>query len=101
MKTTKGSTRKEVVQILNPLGTPPPITLIPMAPRLKTLDSKTIYIVDVGFQLTEPFYDAAIKLLKEKLRQEVEERRKKQSLECVISDDLGVGTHQTTPEIQR
>ena len=39
----------EVVTVLNPLGTPPPITLKPMAPRLDTLDGKTIYIVDDGF----------------------------------------------------
>jgi hypothetical protein len=37
------------VTVLNPLGTPPPIKLKPMAPRLETLDGKTIYIVDDGF----------------------------------------------------
>lgn len=39
----------EKITVLNPLGTPPPITLKPMAPRLDTLDGKTIYIVDDGF----------------------------------------------------
>jgi hypothetical protein len=39
----------EQITVLNPLGTPPPITLKPMAPRLGTLDGKTIYIVDDGF----------------------------------------------------
>lgn len=34
---------------LNPRGTPPPIHLIPMAPRLDSLDGKTVYLVDVGF----------------------------------------------------
>ncbi len=34
---------------LNPKGTPPPVKLIPMAPRLATLDGKTIYLVDTGF----------------------------------------------------
>jgi hypothetical protein len=34
---------------LNPKGTPPPIQLIPMAPRLSTLDGKTVYLVDTGF----------------------------------------------------
>jgi hypothetical protein len=38
-----------LVTVLNPLGTPPPITLKPMAPRLDTLDGKTIYVVDDGF----------------------------------------------------
>lgn len=40
---------EEMVTVLNPLGTPPPITLKPMAPRLDTLDGKTIYVVDDGF----------------------------------------------------
>jgi hypothetical protein len=38
-----------VLTVLNPLGTPPPITLKPMAPRLDTLDGKTIYIVNDGY----------------------------------------------------
>jgi hypothetical protein len=35
--------------VLSPLGTPPEIQLLAMAPRLNTLDGKTIYIVDDGF----------------------------------------------------
>ncbi len=31
----------------NPKGTPPSIQLIPMAPRLSTLDGKTVYLVDM------------------------------------------------------
>jgi hypothetical protein len=57
---------EERIEILNPRATPPLITLIPMAPRLDTLDGKTIYIVDVNFQLTEPFYIAAKKLFTER-----------------------------------
>lgn len=34
---------------LNPRGTPPPIHLVPMAPRLDSLNGKTVYLVDVGF----------------------------------------------------
>jgi hypothetical protein len=37
------------ITVLNPMGTPPPITLIPQAPRLNTLDSKTIYFINTGF----------------------------------------------------
>ncbi len=37
------------ITVLNPLGTPPPIKLKPMASRLNTLEGKTIYIVDDGF----------------------------------------------------
>jgi hypothetical protein len=35
---------------LNPKGTPPSIQLYPLAPRLSTLEGKTIYLVDTGFQ---------------------------------------------------
>ena len=35
--------------VLSPLGTPPPIKQLAMAPRLNSLDGKTIYIVDDGF----------------------------------------------------
>ncbi len=35
---------------LNPKGTPPSIQLYPLAPRLSTLDGKTVYLVDTGFQ---------------------------------------------------
>ena len=37
------------ITVLNPLGTPPPIKLKNMAPRLDTLDGKTIYLVDDGY----------------------------------------------------
>jgi hypothetical protein len=37
------------ITALNPKGTPPAIQLIPMAPRLDTLDGKTIYLIDTGF----------------------------------------------------
>ena len=43
------------IEALNPKGTPPPITLIPMAPRLKTLDGKTIYLVSDGFPGADHF----------------------------------------------
>jgi hypothetical protein len=39
----------EKITVLNPLGTPPPIKLKNMAPRLNTLDGKTIYFVDDGY----------------------------------------------------
>lgn len=37
------------ITVLNPLGTPPPIKLKNMAPRLNTLEGKTIYLVDDGY----------------------------------------------------
>jgi len=35
--------------VLNPLGQPPAIARVPMAPRLDSMHGKTIYIVDIGF----------------------------------------------------
>ncbi|HEX2244177.1 MAG TPA: hypothetical protein VHK27_13200 [Gammaproteobacteria bacterium] len=40
---------KEKVTALNPMGYPPTIEQLGMAPRFETLDGKTIYLVDVHF----------------------------------------------------
>lgn len=37
------------ITVFNPMGTPPPIKLVPQAPRLNTLDGKTIYFINTGF----------------------------------------------------
>ena len=37
------------ISVLNPRGNPPPIRLVPMAPRLDTLNGKTIYVINIGF----------------------------------------------------
>ena len=41
--------KKPVITVYNPLGTPPPIKLKAMAPRLDTIRGKTIYIVNDGY----------------------------------------------------
>ncbi len=51
------------ISVLNPRGIQPPIRLIPMAPRLDSLDGKTIYIVDTNFALTEPFVQGIQKVM--------------------------------------
>jgi hypothetical protein len=53
----KGSASAGVVKLtaLNPRGLPPPITLIPMAPRPASLDGKTIYLVSDGFPGADAF----------------------------------------------
>jgi len=43
------------ITALNPRGMPPAIQLIPMAPRLSTLDGKTIYLVSDGFPSADLF----------------------------------------------
>jgi len=37
------------ITVYNPMGTPPPIQMKAMAPRLDTLDGKTIYLFTAGF----------------------------------------------------
>lgn len=37
------------ITVLNPMGTPPPVTLKPQAPRLNTLEGKTIYFLNTGY----------------------------------------------------
>jgi hypothetical protein len=54
-KNGKASTVEPKITALNPRGMPPPITLIPMAPRLATLDGKTIYLVSDGFPGADHF----------------------------------------------
>ena len=45
----KAAPALEKITVLNPLGTPPPIKLLPMAPRPSSLDGKTVYLVDNGY----------------------------------------------------
>jgi hypothetical protein len=44
-----GTTENEKISVLNPVGHAPKITPKPMAPRLDSLDGKTIYLVDPRF----------------------------------------------------
>ena len=37
------------------MGTPPPIQMRAMAPRLNTIDGKTIYLVNTGFPNSDNF----------------------------------------------
>lgn len=41
--------KNPILTVYNPLGTPPPIKLKAMAPRLDTIKGKTIYIVNDGY----------------------------------------------------
>jgi hypothetical protein len=53
---------------LNPKGMPPPITLFPMAPRrprFAALDGKTIYMVDIGFNNGNVFFQEMQRWFKE------------------------------------
>jgi hypothetical protein len=57
----KGAVVMPKITVLNPMGTPPPITLKPQAPRLNTLDGKTIYLINTGYIGTDRFMDELAK----------------------------------------
>jgi hypothetical protein len=61
-----GLTNASKIIVLNPMGQPPAIARVPMAPRIANLDGKTIYIVDIGFTDTHQFFTEMQKLLSEK-----------------------------------
>jgi hypothetical protein len=54
------------ITVLNPVGQPPAIARVPMAPRIDNLDGKTIYIVDIGFTDTHQLFTEMQSLLTQK-----------------------------------
>ena len=64
--TTFSKAQEPEVSVLNPLGQPPAIERVPMAPRIEDLDGKTIYIVDIGFSATHQLLTELQDLLTEK-----------------------------------
>jgi len=60
-------TSEGMITVLNPQGQRYPIQLKPLAPRLDTLDGKTIYLVDVHFTATQQFLEELEKLFHERL----------------------------------
>ena len=54
------------ITVLNPLGQPPAIERVPMAPRISDLKGKTIYIVDIGFSGTHQLLTELQDLLMER-----------------------------------
>ncbi|MBN1832033.1 MAG: hypothetical protein JW896_07965 [Deltaproteobacteria bacterium] len=49
----KGNAGEDKITVLSPKGQPPPIQLKPMAPRLDTLDGKTVYLINDGYLGTD------------------------------------------------
>ena len=58
--------KDDSITVFNPLGQPPPLALLPLAPRLDTLKGKTIYVVDTKFPASKNFFEEMAKILKEK-----------------------------------
>ena len=48
-KTRDKFSEAPMITVLNPMGTPPPITPRQMASRMETLEGKTIYFVNTGY----------------------------------------------------
>src|ERR1017187_5213863 len=48
-KKTPAAAGPAKIETLNPKGMPPAVQLVPMAPRLDTLDGKTVFLVSDGF----------------------------------------------------
>ena len=57
---------EEKIVVMNPRGIQPEIRKIPMAARPKTLDKKTVYIVDTKYPNTKPFVNELFAALKAK-----------------------------------
>ena len=49
----QGKSIEQKITVLSPRGKPPAIQLKPMAPRLNTLDGKTVYLVNDGYLGTD------------------------------------------------
>jgi hypothetical protein len=55
-----------MVTVINPRGQLPPIRRIPMAPRLNSLDGKTIYVVDIRWSYTRQLAEQIAAVLSER-----------------------------------
>jgi len=49
----QGKAVAQKITVLNPMGKPPALEIMPLAPRLSTLDGKTIYLVNDGYLSTD------------------------------------------------
>ena len=54
------------VTLVSPRGQLPPMQFVPMAPRLDSLDGKTIYIVDIRWSYTGQFTEELRDVLSER-----------------------------------
>jgi hypothetical protein len=54
-KKKNASSPEAKIEALNPRGIPPAIQLVPMAPRLPSLDGKTVYLISDGFPGADHF----------------------------------------------
>jgi hypothetical protein len=53
----QGYAQAAKITVYNPMGTPPPIKMKAMAPRLDTINGKTIFLVSTGFPNSREFLE--------------------------------------------
>jgi hypothetical protein len=49
----QGNAVEQKITVLSPMGQPPALKIMPLAPRLNTLDGKTVYLVNDGYLSTD------------------------------------------------
>jgi hypothetical protein len=49
----QGKAVEQKITVLSPMGKPPALNIMPLAPRLDTLDGKTVYLVNDGYLSTD------------------------------------------------
>jgi len=49
----QGKAVAQKITVLSPMGKPPALQIMPLAPRLDTLDGKTVYLVNDGYLSTD------------------------------------------------
>ena len=49
----QGNPVQQKITVLSPMGKPPALEIRPLAPRLSTLDGKTVYLVNDGYLSTD------------------------------------------------
>ena len=52
---TQGYSQAAKITVYNPMGEPPPIPIKSPAPRLSSIEGKTLYLVNTGFPNSGPF----------------------------------------------
>jgi len=65
------------ITVINPRGQRAPVQHSPLAPRLASLDSKTVYIVDMRWPYTEQFTKELLNILSERYSETKFVRREK------------------------
>lgn len=78
----------EKYTVIDPRGQPPARQQMPMAPRLDTINGKTIYIVDVNWPYTHQFAEQLYQVLSERFPETRFELRDKAGTYMVDDPEL-------------